>query len=167
LEDNTINNREMEELEIAPLINEAVSSMESQAKKKQIEIIADCKEDLSARIYGSFIIQALINLIENGIKYSQEKSKIWVNAFKENNELIFEVRDKGIGIPTEHLERIFERFYRVDKARSREAGGTGLGLSIVRHIALLHKGKAEVESRAGEGSTFRIRIPIRQTQTHQ
>jgi len=159
LEDNTANKRDMEELNVAPLIAEAVSSLETQAKKKQIEIIVDCKESLSAKLYGSFIIQALINLIENGIKYSQVKSKLWVSAYEEKDELVFEVRDKGIGISSEHLERIFERFYRVDRARSREAGGTGLGLSIVRHIALLHKGKAEVESRAGEGSVFRIKIP--------
>jgi two-component system phosphate regulon sensor histidine kinase PhoR len=159
LEDNTVNNRDLEELSVAPLINEAVSSLESQAKRKQMEIIVSCQEGLSARLYGSFIIQALINLIENGIKYSQEKSKLWVSALTENDELVFEVRDKGIGIPGEHLERIFERFYRVDRARRRAAGGTGLALSIVRHIALLHKGKAEVESRAGEGSVFRIKIP--------
>jgi len=162
LEGNTVNNRDLEELKIAPLINEAVSSLETRADKKQIELIVDCNENLSAKLYGSFIIQALINLIENGIKYSPSKSKIWVSAFTENDELIFEVRDKGMGIPPEHHERIFERFYRVDKARSRLASGTGLGLSIVRHIALLHKGKAEMESRVGEGSTFRIRIPIRQ-----
>jgi two-component system, OmpR family, phosphate regulon sensor histidine kinase PhoR len=160
LEDNTVNNRYFEELKIAPLIKEAVSSLETQADKKHIEIIVDCKEDLTAKLYGSFIIQALINLIENGIKYSPSKSKIWVSAFTENDELLFEVKDKGMGIPPEHHERIFERFYRVDKARDRLAGGTGLGLSIVRHIALLHKGKAEMESRVGEGSTFRIRIPI-------
>jgi two-component system phosphate regulon sensor histidine kinase PhoR len=159
LEDNTVNNRDMEELNVAPLINEAVSSLETQAKRKQIEIIVSCQENLSAKLYGSSVIQALINLIENGIKYSHEKSKLWVSALTENDELIFEVRDKGIGIPGEHLERIFERFYRVDRARSREAGGTGLGLSIVRHIALLHNGRAEVESRAGEGSVFRIKIP--------
>jgi len=160
LEDNTANKRDMEELKVAPLISEAVTSLETQAKKKQIEIIVDCKENLKAKLYGSFIIQALINLIENGIKYSHAKSKLWVSAFEDpNGELVFEVRDKGIGISSEHLERIFERFYRVDKARSREAGGTGLGLSIVRHICLLHKGKAEVESRAGEGSVFRIKIP--------
>jgi len=162
LEDNTVNNRDMEELKVAPLIREAISSLETQAKKKQMEIIVDCKENLSAKLYGSFIIQALINLIENGIKYSQSKSKLWVSAFEEKGELVFEVRDKGIGISSEHLERIFERFYRVDKARSREAGGTGLGLSIVRHICLLHNGKAEVESRAGEGSVFRIKIPHHQ-----
>ena len=149
-----------EECLIFPLIEEAVSSVEPQSKKKQIEIVISCADDLKAKLYGSFIIQGLINLIDNGIKYSPVKSKLWISARKENDELVFEVRDKGIGIPAEHLERIFERFYRVDRARSREAGGTGLGLSIVRHIALLHRGIAEVESHAGEGSTFRIRIPL-------
>jgi two-component system phosphate regulon sensor histidine kinase PhoR len=157
--------REMEEIPLAPLFAEAVSSVEPQAKKKQTEIIVNCPAELKAKLYGSFIIQALINLIDNGIKYSPPKSKIWLGAFVEDlspcgKALVLEVRDKGIGIPGEHLERIFERFYRVDKARSREAGGTGLGLAIVRHIALLHGGKAEVESHAGEGSVFRIRIPI-------
>ena len=160
LENGTSNVREPEELTITSLIDEAVSSVESQAKRKQIEIDVDCSGELRAKLYGSFIIQALINLIDNAIKYSQAKSKIWVKAYSEGGELLLEVRDKGIGIPNEYQERIFERFYRVDRSRSREAGGTGLGLSIVRHIALLHKGTAEVESRAGEGSVFRIRIPI-------
>jgi len=160
LENNAaISRDELKELNVAPLIDEAISSVEPQAKKKQIEIIADCSEKLKANLHGSFIIQALINLIDNGIKYSPSKSKLWVNAFAEDGQLVLEVKDKGIGIPADHLDRIFERFYRVDRARSREAGGTGLGLSIVRHIALLHKGKAEVESHAGEGSVFRIRIP--------
>jgi len=149
---------DIEEYHIALLIEEAVSSVESQSKKKQIEIVVDCSADLKAKVYGSLIIQALINLIDNGIKYSPDKSKLWVSALK-NNELIFEVRDNGIGIPFEHQKRIFERFYRIDRSRNREAGGTGLGLSIVRHIALLHNGKAEVESQ-GEGSIFRIRIPL-------
>jgi two-component system phosphate regulon sensor histidine kinase PhoR len=78
----------------------------------------------------------------------------------ENRELVIEVKDEGIGIPAEHLDRIFERFYRVDRARSREAGGTGLGLAIVRHICLLHGGRAEAESHAGEGSVFRLRLPL-------
>jgi len=133
--------------------------VEPQAKRKQIEIIVNCSKDLKANLHGSFIIQALINLIDNGIKYSPPKSKLWVNAFIEDAQLVLEVKDKGIGIPAEHLARIFERFYRVDRARSRDAGGTGLGLSIVRHIAMLHKGKVEAESHAGEGSVFRIRIP--------
>jgi len=159
LENNGGNGRDLEEMNVAELIHEAVSSVEPQAKRKQTEIITDCPENLTASLYGSFIIQALINLIDNGIKYSPNKSKLWISARRKDGELLFEVRDKGIGIPAEQLERIFERFYRVDRARSREAGGTGLGLSIVRHIAMLHNGKVEAESRAGEGSTFRIRIP--------
>ena len=150
--------REMEDVKVSSIIDEAVSSTAHQAKKKQIEVKVDCEKGLSAKLYGSLIIQALINLIDNSIKYSSKKSKVWVSAFEEDDMLVFEVRDKGIGISSEHLERIFERFYRTDRARSREEGGTGLGLSIVRHIALLHKGNAEAESRAGEGSVFRIRL---------
>ena len=133
--------------------------MEVPARKKRIEIIVDCPPDLKARLHGSFIIQALINVLDNGIKYSPEKSRVRAEARREKDELILEVRDEGIGIPPEHLERIFERFYRIDRARGR-AEGTGLGLSIVRHIALLHNGTAEAESRAGAGSVFRIRIPV-------
>jgi len=151
---------EMEDCSVASLIEEAVCAVEPQSSKNKIEIIKDYPDDLTVKVYGSLIIQSLINLIDNGIKYSPDKSKLWVSAKVVYNELIFEVRDKGIGIPAEHLERIFERFYRVDRARSREAGGIGLGLSIVRHITLLHNGKTEVESHAGEGSVFRIIIPI-------
>jgi two-component system phosphate regulon sensor histidine kinase PhoR len=160
LENSSNNNgRETEELSVISLIKEAVSSVEPQANRKKIEINIDCPEKLKANLYGSFIIQALINFIDNAIKYSPNKSKVWVSAYIENEELVLQVRDKGIGIPAEHIERIFERFYRVDKSRSKQEGGTGLGLSIVRHIAMLHKGKAEVESHAGEGSVFRIKIP--------
>ena len=171
-EDKLSTNSRMEDQNIAQLVNEAVSSMELKAKSKQIEIIVNCPQDLSVKLFGSYIIQALINLIDNGIKYSPAGTKIWVNVClavckdsdqiqsgEESGEVVFEVCDKGIGISSEHLERIFERFYRVDTGRKREAGGTGLGLSIVRHIALIHKGRAEAESRAGEGSIFRIIIP--------
>jgi len=159
LENGWRNTRDLEELNIAQLIGEAVSSVELQAKRKKIEIKTDCPSDLKYSLYGSFIVQALINLIDNAIKYSPPESKVWITAQEQDGELVLQVRDKGIGIPSEHLERIFERFYRVDRSRSREAGGTGLGLSIVRHISLLHKGKVEAESHAGEGSVFRIRIP--------
>ena len=180
LENNDGKVYDMKECSAASLIREAVSSAEHLSKKKKIEIIVNCPDDLILKLYGSLIIQGLINLIDNGIKYSPDNSKLWVSAYLTEvlqtsvagnsaaestavtsvRELVFEVRDKGIGIPAEHLGRIFERFYRVDRARSREEGGTGLGLSIVRHIALFHNGKAEAESHAGEGSTFRIRIPV-------
>jgi two-component system phosphate regulon sensor histidine kinase PhoR len=147
---------QMEEQELLPIFTDAVSAVEAQAKAKKIEIIVECEGGLKAKFYGSTITQALINLLDNAVKYSPKSSRIWARAYRKGKELTLEVKDEGIGIPAEHLERIFERFYRVDRARSREAGGTGLGLSIVRHIALLHKGRAEVESHAGEGSVFRI-----------
>jgi two-component system phosphate regulon sensor histidine kinase PhoR len=159
LEDESSPRPPMEKTALEPLINEAVGMAEIVARKKNISIEVSCPADLSAKTYGSLIVQALINLLDNGIKYSDSGSRIKVKAFKENNQLIIEVSDKGIGIPPEHLGRIFERFYRVDRARSREAGGTGLGLAIVRHIALLHNGTAEAESHAGEGSVFRLRLP--------
>jgi len=172
LENKNDNTRDMEKVNILLLIKEAVLLTETQAANKKIEININCPDELEIKLYGSLIIQALVNLIDNGIKYSSEKSKLWVsacltetNGIDGQNELLINVRDKGIGIPAEHQQRIFERFYQVERAKSREvqtefARGIGLGLSIVRHIALLHKGNAEVESHAGEGSTFRIRIPV-------
>lgn len=155
----------MEETALYPLIAEAVGMVETFAKKKNISIEIDCNKKITAKLYGHFIVQALINLLNNAISYSGAGSHVKTGAFmKENaageNELLIEVKDEGIGIPADHLDRIFERFYRVDSARSREAGGTGLGLAIVRHIALFHGGKAEVESHAGEGSVFRLRLPV-------
>ncbi|MCL2128398.1 MAG: ATP-binding protein, partial [Treponema sp.] len=150
---------DMEEQPLAPLFAEAVSAVGHLAESRKTEIIVNCPDDLSAAVHGSLIIQALVNLLDNGIKYSPKKSQVWAGAFRKNGEVVIEVRDRGIGIPAEHLGRLFERFYRVDRAHSRETGGTGLGLSIVRHIALLHNGTAEVESHAGEGSVLRIRLP--------
>ncbi|MDR0289383.1 MAG: hypothetical protein LBI06_00420 [Treponema sp.] len=158
LENNDGSSSSMEEQYLAPLFAEAVMSVGPQASIRKTQIEVNCPDDLKATVHGPFIIQALINLLDNGIKYSPKKSRVWASAFRENGSLVLEVKDEGIGIPSEHQKRVFERFYRVDRAHSRETGGTGLGLSIVRHIALLHKGTAEVESRANEGSVFRIRI---------
>jgi two-component system phosphate regulon sensor histidine kinase PhoR len=149
----------LEEQKLAPLFAEAVLLVEPPAKNKKTEIVVNCPADCVATVHGPFIIQALVNLLDNGIKYSPKKSQVWASAYRDNGKVVLEVRDKGMGIPAEHLERIFERFYRVEKSHSRESGGTGLGLSIVRHIALLHNGTAEVESRVGEGSIFRLKIP--------
>jgi two-component system phosphate regulon sensor histidine kinase PhoR len=163
LEDENKPRPPMEESLLAPLIAEAAAMVEPSARRKNISIEINCMSGLSVNVYGSLIIQALVNLMDNGIKYSKPDSKISVHAFLEKEKLIIEVKDNGIGIPSEHLGRVFERFYRVDRSRlrtdnSREAVGTGLGLSIVRHITLLHNGSAEVESHAGEGSVFRLRF---------
>ena len=101
----------------------------------------------------------MFNLLDNAIKYSQPGSVVEMRATTDGSTVRLTVSDSGVGIPRRDLERIFERFYRVDRARSRETGGTGLGLAIVRHVASNHGGDIEVESREGEGSTFTLALP--------
>jgi len=115
---------------------------------------------LKATIDPDMIEQALINLVDNAIKYSPEGSAVTIDAGIVDQEIRIRVRDQGIGIPQKHLPRLFERFYRVDKARSRKMGGTGLGLSIVKHIVQAHGGRVSVESVQGEGSTFTLHLPL-------
>ena len=108
---------------------------------------------------ASLLEQAVVNLIENAIAYSPPGQTVEVSGLAGEQEIEIRVRDHGCGISREHLPRIFERFYRVDKSRSRESGGTGLGLAIVKHIVQLHGGRTAVESVPGEGSTFSIFLP--------
>jgi two-component system sensor histidine kinase SenX3 len=108
----------------------------------------------------SQLVSAVANLLDNAVKYSERGEPVEVEATAAEGIICISVRDHGIGIPTRDLERIFERFYRVDRARSRATGGTGLGLSIVRHVAQAHGGDVTVESIEGEGSTFRLRLPL-------
>jgi two-component system sensor histidine kinase SenX3 len=105
------------------------------------------------------LVSAVYNLLENAVKYSEEGSAVEVGGRTDGQWVELKVRDHGIGIPAKDLERIFERFYRVDRARGRDTGGTGLGLAIVRHVASNHGGEVKVESREGEGSTFVLRLP--------
>lgn len=135
---------------------------QERADKKQTKLIITMPKKLDCSVNPGLIEQAITNLVLNAIKYSPEKStvsvKVWLD--EASNHLVCTVSDNGIGIPEKDLSRIFERFYRVDKGRSRALGGTGLGLSIVRHIALAHGGSVSVESVEGEGSTFRLDIPV-------
>lgn len=105
------------------------------------------------------LISAFANLIENAVKYSDPGSSVEIEITQDDDDVVVRITDHGIGIPTKDIERVFERFYRVDQARSRQTGGTGLGLSIVRHVVMNHDASVEVESRLGEGSTFRLRFP--------
>lgn len=106
------------------------------------------------------IVTALVNLLDNAVKYSDPGQSVEVRAHVDDGRAVVEVRDEGIGIPSADLERIFERFYRVDRARSRDTGGTGLGLSIVRHVVQAHGGEVAVDSKEGEGSVFTLVLPL-------
>jgi two-component system phosphate regulon sensor histidine kinase PhoR len=160
LEDESRVRPAIEETNMAQLLEEAAGSLRFRAEKKRMRIEIRCLPELSAKLNGALIVQALVNLLDNALKYSPPSSKVSLEAERQEGELVVAVRDQGIGISPEHLDRIFERFYRIDRSRSQDPGGTGLGLAIVRHIALLHHGTVEVESHAGEGSVFRIRIPV-------
>jgi two-component system sensor histidine kinase SenX3 len=106
------------------------------------------------------VVTAIVNLLDNAVKYSETGKVVVVETERIDDDVVVSVVDDGIGVPSKDLERIFERFYRVDQARSRDTGGTGLGLAIVRHVAQVHGGDVSVESIEGDGSTFRLRLPV-------
>ena len=149
----------LKESTIKNVILSAIQTCREKTNAKNITIDLVCPEDISFRIDSRLMDQALVNLLDNAINYSSEKSDIQISASLTDNELMIRVQDHGIGIPKEHLSRLFERFYRVDKARSRELGGTGLGLAIVKHIAHAHGGRVSVDSILGKGSTFSLHLP--------
>jgi two-component system phosphate regulon sensor histidine kinase PhoR len=144
-------------------LNEVFEAVEKtcreKAQLKNIKLEYAIDQGLVAEINPTLLEQAVVNLIDNAVKYSEPESAVQVEAHATADEIVIEVRDHGCGIPRDHLTRIFERFYRVDKARSRKVGGTGLGLAIVRHIVLAHRGHINVESSVGHGSTFSIHLP--------
>ena len=147
---------EQQEFDVSTAIMNTVEALRPIADDKQITILMDLDEGCSIRGSVDRFRQMMVHLIENAIKYSDKDSRIWVNAKDKDGQLTISVRDEGIGIAPEHHDRLFERFYRVDKSRSKKAGGTGLGLSIVKHIAVLLGAKLSVESQVGEGTTFYV-----------
>ncbi len=149
-----------EHLKIRPVLESAVELSGPKAGDKKIKIEIDCDDDLEALINPTLLEQAALNLVDNAIKYSPAESTIQISARRAEKEVIIAVKDSGCGIEKSHLSRIFERFYVVDKARTRKLGGTGLGLAIVKHITNLHGGSVSVESTPGQGSTFTIHLPI-------
>ena len=149
-----------EEIDIRETIVRSVGSLDSLFSKKGVNLSLEIEDALPPYRANRFLVERMIiNLVENSAKYTPENGSVSVRATTLNGTLRIEVEDNGIGIPPEHHERIFERFYRVDKNRSREIGGTGLGLSIVKHIVIQHGGTIEVKSVEGEGSTFTIELP--------
>lgn len=135
-----------------------ISTMEPLANSKNIKIETKLADECFIEGNVDRFIQMMMNLIENAIKYSKEdqKGKILVSSYRSNDKVYIEVTDNGIGISEQHFERLFERFYRVDKSRTKKGGGTGLGLSIVKHIAFLFNAEVGVKSKLGEGTTFTV-----------
>jgi len=144
---------------VRSIVDAAADACKLKADGKEIDVIVSCPEELYARVNAPLLEQALVNLVDNAIKYSGSGSTVHVTVDHVADELTLAVADQGTGIPAQHVPRLFERFYRVDRARSREMGGTGLGLAIVKHVAQAHEGRVDVESTVGRGSTFRILIP--------
>jgi two-component system, OmpR family, phosphate regulon sensor histidine kinase PhoR len=131
----------------------------ARAAERNVNVVLDCPSDLMAVMKADLLVQAVVNLLENAVKYSEPGGRVWLSGGRDGNEALISVKDEGCGIAEEHHARLFERFYRIDKARSRKLGGTGLGLAIVKHIVLAHRGEVSVESEVGKGSTFYIRLP--------
>lgn len=149
----------LEQHYVKEIIEAALQSCQYRASERKVSIVVDCPENLQAYINPTLLEQALVNLIENAIKYSEVDQRVTVKAEESApGAVAIHVIDTGKGIEKSHLPRIFERFYRVDKSRSRREGGTGLGLAIVKHIAQAHGGSATVQSSPGEGSTFTIQL---------
>jgi two-component system phosphate regulon sensor histidine kinase PhoR len=155
-----------EPVAVASLLAAARSSCLPRATERGMAIELDCPDELVAEVNAALLEQAVLNLIDNAIKYSGTERPIHVQAAAEaipgqaGLSLVISIRDEGNGIPAEHLPRLFERFYRVDKGRSRQVGGTGLGLSIVKHIVQAHGGTIAVVSERGQGSTFTVQLPL-------
>ncbi|MDO4554710.1 MAG: HAMP domain-containing sensor histidine kinase, partial [Lachnospiraceae bacterium] len=161
--DKKVANMNVETVNINELIEGIIKRLKPLAQKREIEIGFEPFRPVVAEIDSVKLSLAITNLIENGIKYNEDHG--WVHVYLNADHRFFyvKVEDNGVGIPEEYQDQIFERFYRVDKARSRETGGTGLGLAITRDVALLHKGAIKVHSTPGEGTTFTMRIPLTYT----
>jgi len=150
----------LEKVRVSSIINKCINALEPIARERNIRIRTDLGDDFELECDPLKLRQAINNLIENAIKYTGDGGHVFVSTRHHGGEGIIRIEDDGVGMSPEHLEHIFERFYRVDKARSRETGGTGLGLHIVRRIALMHKGRVDVESQEGKGSVFTLVVPL-------
>ena len=151
---------DFEQMPLKSILEEALEICRPKADENSIELVLDCPDDLQIDINPTLLEQAVVNLLHNGITYSEAGQEVVLTAgAMETNgpqKVRISVKDSGIGIAKEHLPRLFERFYRSDRARSRKEGGTGLGLAIVKHIVQAHGGKVEVESVVGKGSVFHV-----------
>jgi len=150
---------DIEDLNLADLVRDVFAVVQPLADEKGISLHYFAKEELFFKANKNRMKQLLLNLVDNGIKYNIPKGSVSISAYRERAKLVLSVKDTGIGIPAEHSTRIFERFYRVDKGRTRDKGGTGLGLSIVKHIVNLYNGDIKVNTEVDKGTEFIIQLP--------
>ena len=144
---------------LAPVLRSAVLLCQPQVRERGGRVELSCPADLAAAIAPPLLEMAMVNLVDNALKYGGESPEVRVSAAVEGGEVVIRVRDNGAGIPVEHQPRVFERFYRVDKARSRQHGGTGLGLALVKHVVRAQRGRVRLRSEPGKGSTFALHLP--------
>lgn len=160
LEEQEGRNLEKQPAKLYELLEQTRQACQYLAEEKQIQVLLEGPQTLICPVNGAILEQAFINLVDNALKYSEPGTEVRIKLSQEGEFARVDVIDQGRGIPARDLDRIFERFYRVDKGRSRAAGGTGLGLSIVKHVVALHNGSVRVESREGVGSTFTVLLPL-------
>ena len=157
-------NFEMKDVDLCEVIEYVYKIIQPIAEENEVDLVVEC-EDVVVRGNKERLIQMLLNLVDNAVKYTSLKEKgekkVWVRAYDTPDWVVLEVEDTGPGIPKEAQSRIFEKFYRVDKARSRKMGGTGLGLTIVKTIVDKHGGRIEVESEINQGTVMRVFLPKR------
>jgi two-component system phosphate regulon sensor histidine kinase PhoR len=149
----------LERARLRPILEAAVLTCRANAETRDMNIDLVCDDGIEAQLNPALFEQAIVNLLDNAIKYSDAGDTIHVKAARTHGEMIVQVIDHGCGIDRDHLPRLFERFYRIDKGRSRKMGGTGLGLAIVKHIMHAHAGTVEVNSAPGKGSVFSLHLP--------
>jgi two-component system phosphate regulon sensor histidine kinase PhoR len=152
-------NIQFESQDMATLIQGAVNICHKNIKAKNITLNIECPKDITAMVDPILMEQAIINLVDNAVKYSHENKTIAIMVSTTDTTREIVIKDNGWGIDKEHLSKIFNRFYRVDRARSRHEGGTGLGLAIVKHIVQYHRGNIDVQSKKNIGTSFKISIP--------
>lgn len=148
-----------ESISLAPAIDDVINSLTAAATARNVSVTNDVAEGVQVFAEPRRLVQMLTNLIENAIKFNRDKGTVVVSHEAKSERDRISVTDTGEGIPPQHLDRIFERFYRADRARSRDLGGTGLGLAIVKHLARAHGGEVTATSRVGEGTEFVIELP--------
>jgi two-component system phosphate regulon sensor histidine kinase PhoR len=149
---------------IAPTVERVIRMLSVIAADNAITIETDLKDDCSILILEDDLYQIIFNLVENGIKYNTPGGKLFIRLMRNQDNAIMQIRDTGMGIPADSISHIFERFYRVDKARARKSGGSGLGLAIVRLIVERNRGEISVDSEPGIGTTFTVSFPVFDTE---